>query len=296
MKTVTIIAPTGMLGNMVYRELKDHFNILLVYRDEKKLELLEKTHGKTKKGKKIKFELDEIFSDYLLSFPNEKISPNTKKLVELLGEVDAVINCAGVTKPHSLSNPANTFFINGVLPNVLSSIYKEKFIQIATDCVYDGLSGAPYNESSAKNPNDLYGLSKSLGEPVESLVLRTSIIGPELGSSDLLLEWFKRQGNQKINGYTNHLWNGITTKQFGTICKNIIEEREKFPKNGIYHVFSSTLTKYEMLKKFEGKYKINADIIPVKAETAIDRRLDSNYDFCKLLNIPDFDEMLSVLP
>lgn len=294
-KTIAIIAPTGMLGNMAYRELKDTYSIILVYRDDKKLKELQKTHGSLEKHKIIKLDLNDIYRDYLLSFPTQKMGPHTARLINLIGPIDFIINCSGITKPQSLKNVTQTLFINGLFPNMLSKIYKEKLIQIATDCVFDGLSGAPYKENSPQFPNDLYGLSKSMGEPIESLVIRTSIIGPELTSSDLLLEWFKKQKNKTLEGFTNHLWNGITTKQFARICDQIIQHPEKFPKNGVFHIFSTSLTKYEMLKKFEEKYKINIRIEPVKAKIPVDRRLATKYDLCRKLKIPSFDEMLNDL-
>ncbi len=294
-KTVAIVAPTGMLGNMVYKELKNFYNLVLIYRDEQKLKKLQEIHGDTQKHRKIKFNLDNIYQDYFQSFPTEKIGPNTTKLINMIGNVDAVINCAGITKPHSLKDPVTTLFINGLLPNILSTVYKEKLIQIATDCVFACLSNAPYDEDAPKNPNDLYGISKSIGEPTESLVLRTSIIGPELDTSELLLDWFKKQKNKTINGFTNHLWNGITTLEFARICYQLIQKRGKFPKSGLFHIFSTSLTKYEMLKKFEDKYKINVIIKPTRTKIPIDRRLSTKYNFCKKLNIPSFDEMLKEL-
>lgn len=294
-KTIAIIAPTGMLGSMVYEELKNQHKLLLIYRDEEKLKKLEEVYGSTQNHKKINFDIQDIYQDYIKSFPTEKVGPNTTGLIEMIGQVDAVINCAGITKPHSLKDPTATLFINGLFPNILSAIYKDKLIQITTDCVFDGISGSPYDETSSKFPNDLYGISKSIGEPKESLTLRTSIIGPELNTSELFLDWFRKQKNKKIYGFTNHLWNGITTKQFAHICNQIIQDREKFPRNGLFHIFSTSLTKYDMLKKFEEKYKINAIIKPVKAEVSVDRRLDTKYTFCKELKIPSFDKMLQDL-
>ena len=68
-----------------------------------------------------------------------------------------------------------------------------------------------------------------LGEPKDkSLVLRTSIIGPEIAEHVSLLDWFKQQEGKTINSFANHFWNGITTKQFGKICDEIISNPEKY--------------------------------------------------------------------
>lgn len=295
MKTVAITAPTGMLGSMVYNVLKDKYKLVLVYRDEDKMKILDEAYGGVGKHKKVSFDLMNLYQDYVAGFPTSNIGPNTKKLVDAIGEIDAFINCAGIIKPHSLKDPITTMFINGAVPNILSAIYKDKLIQITTDCAYDGLVGAPYTEASPKTPNDLYGLSKSLGEPSQhSLVLRTSIIGPEVTGFVSLISWFKKQEGQTIKGFTNHLWNGITTKEFGNICDRIVSNRDAYPKTGLYHVFSNDVTKYDMVTKFKEKYGVNVTI--EKAEPApVDRRMRSVYDLHKKLEIPSFNEMIDQL-
>lgn len=291
-KTVAIFAPTGMLGNQVYAELKDNFNLILVYRDEQKLKLLHQAHGGVELCKQVKFDLEVLYEEYKLGFPQQHMLPSLKNLFAEIGEVDTVINCAGVIKPHSLKKPELTLFINGVIPHILSSFYKEKLIQITTDCAFSGIQGAPYSEVSEKTPNDLYGLSKSLGEPFkDSLVLRTSIIGPELGEGNSLIAWFLKQQGQTIKGFTNHFWNGITTKQFGQICKKIILNRNSFPKSGLFHIFSNSVSKYDMVVAFKEKYKIDVNI--EKAEPApVDRRLATEFELCKQLEIPSFEQMV----
>lgn len=296
MKRVTIISPTGMVGSMVYNILKDHYKLVLVYRDESKLRLLNKTYGKVKNHKRILFDLSDIYKDYSEGFPTSSIGKNTERLIKTIGQVDAIINCAGIIKQYCLTKSREvTVFINAILPHILNAIYKEKLIHISTDCVFNGISGAPYDEKSPKTPNDLYGLTKSLGEPSEnSLVLRTSYVGPEIANFVSLLEWFKKQEGKTIQGFTNHIWNGITTKQFAIICDRIIRNRQSFPPNGLFHIFSTPVTKYEMLSKFKEKFKVNVTIKPSKA-VPIDRRLTTVYGLCKNLKIPSFEQMLEEL-
>lgn len=284
-----------MLGSAVYNVLKDKYKLTLVYRDGDKLNILDQTYGDIKKHKRIKFDFQEIYQDYITGFPKDIEGQNTTKLFDQIGDVDAIINCAGIIKPYSLNDPATTLFINGALPHVLSQHYKEKLIHITTDCVYNGLEGAPYDENSPHSPNDLYGLSKSLGEPFKhSLVLRTSIIGPEITGFVSLIEWFKKQEGQSIKGFTNHYWNGITTKQFGKICSAIINNRDQYPENGLFHIFSNDISKYDMVISFKEKFNINVNIEP--AEPApVDRRMSTIHNLCKKLNIPTFNEMLKEL-
>ena len=155
------------------------------------------------------------------------------------------------------------------------------------------VSGAPYNEDSAANPTDIYGLTKSIGEPsAKSLVFRTSIIGPEISGFVSLLEWVKKQEGNTIKGFTRHLWNGISTLEFGKVCEKIIEHGQDYPKTGLYHLFSNDINKFDMLKKIAAAYNIRCEVLPDDSG-AIDRRLSSKYDVCAKLAIPSFDEMLA---
>lgn len=294
-KTIAITAPTGMLGSMVYNVLKDRYTLVLIFRDEEKLKVLDAAYGGVSSHKKVYFDLMDLAQDYMTGFPTATIGPKMREFREAVGEVDAFINCAGIIKPYSTKDPMTTLFINGALPHILSMTYRERLIQITTDCTYNGLEGAPYDERSLKTPNDLYGLSKSLGEPaLYSLALRTSIIGPEIAGFVSLISWFRAQEGKTIKGFTNHFWNGITTREFGNICGKIIENRNAYPQTGLFHIFSTDVSKYDMLLKCKEKYKVNVTIEPVEAPP-VDRRLATVYDLCARLQIPSFDNMLQEL-
>lgn len=291
---VAILGVTGMLGSAVYAVLKDKYDLIVTYKDDAKLQLLYSTYGKSSSVQAIKINWMDLYQDYITGFQGKLFGPQTEKIINQLGSPDWVINAVGITKPHSLKDPTVTFFLNGTLPHILSAAFGEKLIHITTDCVFDGSKEAPYDESSPKRPVDLYGMSKLLGEPTSSLVLRTSIIGPELGDgSGGLLGWFLKQSGQQIKGFNNHLWNGITTKEFGKICDRIISREVVYPGAGIYHIFSNVVTKYEMVTKFKEQFGINVEIEPFAAPIAVDRRLATKLSLNKGLQIPSFDDMLS---
>jgi dTDP-4-dehydrorhamnose reductase len=292
MKKVLLLGATGMLGSAVYDVLKDKYHLILTVRNKEKIELLNKAYGGIEKHDVVEFDAGILYQDYFnkKGYPSEYLNNFLKQV----GEIDYVINAIGVTIPYSLENPALTFFINSALPHILANIFGEKLIHITTDCVFNGKEGFPYNERSPKTPVDIYGLSKSLGEPSNCLTIRTSIIGRELEGFTGFLEWFLHQEGKEITGFAEHYWNGITTKQFGKICDEIMTNPDKYPKTGLYHVFSTTVSKYEMLLKFKEKFKINCTI-KEDHENKLNRTLSTIYDFNKKLNTPSFDEMLKEL-
>lgn len=297
MKKILLLGATGMLGSMTYHVLKDTHKLVLVCRDKKKLKKLDSQYGGLSEHTSFFFDFFSLYEDFLTGFTASAVNPKLKKIIEKIGPVDAVINCAGIINRFAARNPLETYFINAVVPHLLSTIYNDKLIHVTTDCVFSGLHGAPYSEKSHHSPTDLYGLTKSLGEPEShSFVLRTSFIGPEIDNFVSLLSWFQKQNGQTVHGYTNHYWNGITTLEFARVCKQIVASRNAFPKTGLFHIFSTPVSKYEMLSRLKEKYKIKVSIKPHQAIPPIDRRLTSCYNVCSQLHISSFTDMVRQLP
>ena len=292
MKKILLLGATGMLGSAVYDVLKDKYSLILSVRDKDKINLLDKAYGSVEKHKVVEFDASLLYQDFLekKGYPSNYLSNFLKKV----GEIDYVINAIGVTIPFSLENQTLTFFINSAFPHILSNKFGKKLIHITTDCVYNGKEDFPYDENSFKIPVDIYGLSKSLGEPTNCLTIRTSIIGRELKGFTGFLEWFLNQKEESVNGFANHFWNGITTKQFGKICDEIMTNPEKYPQTGLYHIFSNSVSKHGMLLKFKEKYNINCEI-KKDEEQKLNRTLSTIHNFNEKLNIPSFDKMIEEL-
>jgi dTDP-4-dehydrorhamnose reductase len=197
-----------------------------------------------------------------------------------VGNADYIINCIGIIKPYIHDdNPAEVeraIKVNALFPHKLSQC-GIKTIQIATDCVYDGVKGN-YIETDKHNALDVYGKTKSLGEVSSEnfLNLRCSIIGPEKKNKKSLLEWFLNQSaNSEVDGFKNHQWNGITTFAFAKICKGIVENEMWF--SGIQHIVpKNVMNKYDMLKAFSDIFSRNDIKIGEKdAEECINRTINT---------------------
>lgn len=292
MKRVLLLGATGMLGSAIYGVLNRKYDLVLGVRNLDKVALLEKAYGATSKHEVLSFDAALVYQDYVArkGFPSGYMT----EFFQRLGAVDHVINAIGVTIPFSLRDPAVTFFVNGALPHILAQQFGEKLIQIATDCVYNGKDGFPYDENSPATPVDIYGLSKSLGEPTNCLTIRTSIIGRELDGFTGLMEWFLQQTGRTITGFAEHYWNGITTKQFGKLCDQIMESPNAYPRRGVYHVFSTVVSKYEMLLSFQRKYGIPCTI-KADTENKLNRTITTVRELNRMLKVPSFAEMLDAL-
>jgi len=246
MKKVAIFGIDGMLGSAVYRVFKqEQFDILGINR------------------KNIDAQ-NACVNDLKIAVENS----------------DYIINCIGIIKPYihddNPSEVERAVRVNALFPYTLSQCGK-KVIQIATDCVFDGVKGN-YIETDKHNALDVYGKTKSLGEVSSEnfMNLRCSIIGPEKKNKKSLLEWFINQPqNDVVNGFNNHYWNGVSTFAFAKICMGIIENDFWF--HGLQHVIpSNSMNKAAMLKVFAEVFSRNdITIKEINADESINRTLST---------------------
>lgn len=149
-----------------------------------------------------------------------------------------------------------------------------RLITLSTDCVFTGEKGN-YTEDDFPDARDLYGISKLLGEINNNncLTIRTSIIGRELDSAHGLVEWFLSNRGKTIKGYLNAIYSGFPTIILAEILSGIIADSPRL--QGIYHVSSDTINKFELLGLLNKYYKANAVIEPFE-DFIVDRSLDSS--------------------
>ncbi|CAN5346961.1 NAD(P)-dependent oxidoreductase [soil metagenome] len=199
-----------------------------------------------------------------------------------LTDVEWVVNCVGVIKPFirddNRDEVARAIQVNAHFPMRLALAAEKtgtRVIQIATDCVYSGRDGC-YDERAAFDATDVYGKSKSLGEvrSPNMMHLRCSIIGPEVKGFVSLLSWFlKQERGASLNGYRNHLWNGVTTLHFAKLACGIIKQPPAA--THMQHVIpTGDITKANLLRSFAREFdRPDLTINEVDAPTVIDRRL-----------------------
>lgn len=204
---------------------------------------------------------------------------------------DVIINCIGMIKQRTDINDIDFIYINSIFPRLLSNVCEKlnvKMIHPTTDCVFDGLSGN-YNENDLHNATDVYGKTKSLGEPNNCTVIRTSIIGEEVNQNRSLIEWVKSNKDKTIKGYTNHYWNGVTCLQFAKICEEIIVNNLYW--DGVKHIYTPNyVSKYQLVSIINDVFDLNITIEPFETEVKCDRTLNSLYNVP--FDIPDLHEQI----
>ena len=262
-QNVVVLGSTGMIGSTVTQ-----------YFSQKTFSLIEvnrRGYPVVDGNKCIKFDIEkDSLSDAIKLFPRNSIVINLTGLIR--HKIDASLE----------ENINQVVKINSEFPHNLvaeSNKYGIKVIQIVTDCVFSGSSGA-YTEDSAFDPVDIYGVSKVNGElSADNLLnLRMSVIGKEIESNLELMSWIlSMPANSSVSGFSNHHWNGVTALQVGELLEGIIrEELEVF---GTYHVVpSSPISKLDLLVDICSVFdKRDIVITPSEAPVSVDRTLATNF-------------------
>jgi len=147
-----------------------------------------------------------------------------------------------------------------------------------------------YTEADSHDETGHYGLSKSLGEP-GCTVIRTSIIGEELSNKKSFLEFVKNSSGS-IQGWTNHMWNGITCLEYCKVIEKIITENLFW--SGVRHVASPTpVSKYELARAIQTVFGVQTTIVETTGPAVCDKTLTSVYP--AIFVIPEISAQVSDL-
>ena len=257
MNRVLILGKDGMLGTMVssYLTSLKEYEIYLTSRRDEGIDLDDKI---------------------------QKFDGSTDSLENLVNDINPhfLINCIGVIKPEieegDKESVEKAIDINTYFPLNISQLAESKnfkYIQIGTDCVFSGEAGE-YFEDSFQDANDIYGKTKIGGETEHSgkYLLRGSIVGPERGEGKSLLNWFLSQNLNKVKGFSDHMWNGITTLNFAKIVHGMIKNNNF--DTYIQHVIpKDQVSKYELLLYFKKYFNIDLAIEESTSSNSVNRTL-----------------------
>ena len=170
-------------------------------------------------------------------------------------DAEYVVNCNG-----AIPQITKDFEINYELPIWLDKNLECRVIHPGTDCEMD---------------NDHYGISKVnasdyiKNDGERTKIIKTSIIGHELNSSNSLLDWFLNSKGS-VSGYTRALWNGNTTLEWAEACLELINDWDIWKTETI--IKSNCISKFKLLQEVAHVY--NKDIeIKLDASVVADKCL-----------------------
>jgi dTDP-4-dehydrorhamnose reductase len=212
---------------------------------------------------------------------------------------DVVVNAIGLVKQlEEAGRPVPAITVNALLPHVLNDACRAaggRLLHVSTDCVFSGGLPAPaaYRENDPSDATDLYGRSKLLGEVTTApgLTLRTSIIGRELERASGLMEWFASQDGKPVNGFTNAIFSGLTTRALARVLETLALEHPGL--SGLYQVAAEPISKFDLLVRLRDALGLDCEIRAVD-EPRINRALDgSRFAAATGIAVPSWDAMIA---
>mgnify|MGYP001485022664 CR=1 FL=1 len=149
---------------------------------------------------------------------------------------DIIINCAAYTEVDKAEiDINNAYIVNAYAPELFAnhvSKFGGKLLHISTDFVFDGNKNKPYSPSDKRNPINVYGKSKALGEELIELKLGGSGQAIILRTSWLMSNVGKNFNTTMINLLTNKEIISVVNDQLGSptftnslslVCSQIIK-------------------------------------------------------------------------
>ena len=247
MKRIYLLGPRGMLGEMVLR------------------------HFSTRPGFEVvpveqRFDHDNLV-DYFCRYDQEPPA--------------VFVNGVGAI-PQKVSHAQDFVLPNILLPLELARRLapQHQLIHPSTDCVFRGDRGQHYPSSYEPDASDAYGWSKIQAERAlvlrpNTVVVRTSIIGPSSGPASGLMQWFLSQPEgASLSGFTNHLWNGMTSQQWCVEVESLMATPNPALGQLLQFGWLGGCSKYEMLILFRDAFRPDITVSPVEQLEAVDRRLN----------------------
>ena len=214
---------------------------------------------------------------------NERWTPeNARNVMRLLNgtKADACINAIGVV-PGREVDLAETLWINGTLPGWISKHLPKacSLIHASSDAVFAAqLAGCRADDP--QSPDTDYGRSKRQGElgllRDNDFIIRTSIIGLEPHHKRSLLSWFLAQSGS-VSGFTNQMWNGITTLEWARVCYDVLGGKTNSTQKVIQPGILPPMSKYSLLKMIARIFQHKASLTPATSNIGVQRSLIPNY-------------------
>jgi dTDP-4-dehydrorhamnose reductase len=277
---VLVLGGTGMLGHKIWQLFRDRFDTWVTARALDDLPARELFAGDRAIPRVSADDFDSVVRACAVARPT------------------VIVNCIGIVKQvMAAADPVPAISVNALFPHraaALAGALGARLIHISTDCVFAGTRGH-YSERDMPDAYDLYGRTKLLGEVTgpRCLTLRTSIVGRELSATTGLLEWFLAQRGGRAKGYTGARFSGLTTRTLAEVLADVVERHEEL--EGVYHVASRPISKYDLLNKLNDAFATGVDI-EASQDVRIDRTLDgSAFHRATGLAVPQWDDMIAAL-
>jgi dTDP-4-dehydrorhamnose reductase len=178
--------------------------------------------------------------------------------VLVLGHTGMLGNC--VYKYFSSFKNIETFSVDGRWDD---DDFLTEIVNMDVDYVVNCIGAIPQRTTDCEMDNDHYGISKVnasdyiKNDGERTKIIKTSIIGHELNSSNSLLDWFLNS-KDSVSGYTQAMWNGNTTLEWAHACLQLMNDWDLWETETI--IKSYCISKFELLTEIADIYDKDIEI------------------------------------
>ena len=297
---ILITGASGFLGKKIYDKLKENQSNRLVG-----------TYSSDRDGKIRELRDNRDFQDFLKFDISEESSVDKldKEVMKRFGKKpDFVIHCAAMTDvDYCELHKEEAHLINAKGTESLAKHFKQGFIYISTDFVFDGEKGN-YSEKDLPKPPNHYALTKYLGEKAvqencdDYMILRVAVLYGASSNKKKFTNWAVDQlkGKNTIRVVTDQICTPTLIDDIASGLKRLIiikkgdesKKEKKYANNkrgepNIFHVAGSQkLSRYDMALEIADTFGFDRKlIIPIKSSDlnqVAKRPKDSSLDISKI--------------
>ncbi len=232
--------------------------------------------GKGMLGTEITMLLRSNFE--VLSVDRETVDITDKQQSEnfiVAEQPEWIINCAAMTAVDACeSNESQAMQVNGYALEYIGLAAKtagSKVIHISTDYVFNGQNPSGYREDDLKDPINIYGKSKAVGEdlllqshPTGAYVFRTAWLYGKNGKNFVTTMLDLASKGQSIKVVQDQTGSPTYTKDLAGVIKDFLQ---KDYNAGIYHVVNSGETSwFGFAQKIFEEKGLSVEVIPVSSD------------------------------
>jgi dTDP-4-dehydrorhamnose reductase len=225
-----------------------------------------------------------------VQFDAEAGAQATEQLLNAVGPIDLIVNCAGVLSsdidPLNTSDLFRAERVNADFPRELALAALARgthLVHVSTDAVFRDDAGRCL-EDDESFAGDTYGSTKRRGEPTleNALTLRCSFVGRDPTRRRGLIEWLlARPRGEEVAGFVDQTWNGLTTSQVAAVAQGLLDAQlfERARREGpVHHLFEDpALSKYDLLVLCCETFGLDVTLVPAASGRPVNRVLGSRH-------------------
>ena len=190
-------------------------------------------------------------------------------------QFDVIINCAAYTavdqaeQEQELANQINHLAVRKLA--IIAHKQAAKLIHVSTDFVFDGESGAPYQETDDTHPINVYGKTKLAGEKaiqaemsVNATIVRTSWVYSEYKGNfvDTIIQLGRQR--DELSVVADQLGSPTYASDLAKVLLQMAQEQAQRPTTIYHYCNQGGISWFDFAQEIFALHEINCSVEPIK--------------------------------